>query len=424
MEKENVKIDNQTRGLLKVIMAVLVVMAVIFTALLIVIVECAYLYTDKDNMYVISGKIESITDEEDYYSIKIADIDRNFVVSNLYTDVLDFEELTAALPENADVSLVVIKSMYDNGAEDVSVMSISNSESIILGLDDSIDIAIDDYNSVRVFCVCCLSVVLLLIIGNILLLSKTPKKIEINYYDSMAGSMGGEVAPIRKKMDIFALVYLGGTVLLAVVIAILGTYVGSPAFYIILGSFVALFIAATVVIICFMPKVRKAEIEFYTKLLSFENTDSFECKNSVVDVNNMSVISFSEEGLEFKKVLENPYNETQEPELFNSYKQEHAEDEKELKVPYDKLNLSAKCYYKPAGQMMAVVIRSNVEDKEILESKAYFNDGDLILNLDINLYKLIKEFSVKIDGLDECLKDVKTKMEENCKQNFATLISK
>lgn len=222
----------------------------------------------------------------------------------------------------------------------------------------------------------------------------------------------------------------------------------SALFYVFLGLFLGCVLGCIILMLSFLPVIRKKEIEMADKALetlSSEENFNAEHNNIVMDVGNLLAYTVEENGLRYREENEVDFivnaikNDLPEGEGIEEYRAMIREGIRERKnsppeqskkarrkadvnyaegstlveetfLPYEELNLTTKVCFRHANDLMDIFICSNLKEEQFPTLK-----NDIFLELTYDLYHYIKKYNIKVEGLDYCLENRKTLMEKYCK---------
>ncbi|MBP3431479.1 MAG: hypothetical protein J6K39_01315 [Clostridia bacterium] len=247
---------------------------------------------------------------------------------------------------------------------------------------------------------------------------KTPKEVEKDIIEQLAGPQTFAATPIGKKLSFWVILTFSVLMLLAIVVIIFGSIDDtSGTFNVLLYSWSGLAAAFCVVWISLLPTIKKKHLAYWSKFYDFsDNIFKLEEKTATyfVDYASSLYFKFEKEALIFKE-------EFFEEAVVESIKIQHGKEaakearenfhhnnvsvlvealekdefgdhfSKELRFDYEKLNFYVK--FASAGARFIVVSDMNEEDAQGLKQ-------NMVFVLDADLYYWIQKYKIYVDGLD------------------------
>lgn len=207
----------------------------------------------------------------------------------------------------------------------------------------------------------------------------------------------------------------------------------STIFYVVFFSFLGLCVIWGVLTISFLPVIRKKDIELYNQMYDFENFKvEGDIENSFLDMANDQLVKFEETGISldkenmrsleqkmfdlmaelesnkdgnldkdaYKEALKQQFNESvtsQNPEYAGV-------------IPYDELKLHLKVIFRHTGSITAFIV------SDLPQENKYNLKNDIIVEFSPDSYYFIKKFNVKVDGVDNFMKNRLELMQKYCKR--------
>ena len=407
---------------------------ILYIVTLSIVLACFILFTilisiDMSNLNInnivkVSGKVSSVKVAGDVdtikYQITLED-GKTYQIYNVIAEKLNFDDLKTI--ENSDVTLHILKEDDVFGIE---------SATFSLDTEKGLQIQRDNLKiGVIIFCLCDTFFLLMVLVLTINVI-KLPKQKEVNFLENFYPDY--HTTPTRKSYILKVIISI--IVLFAVFIPIIiiegNKNDTSTTFYAVIFTFIGLFTLWSTLSLSFLPIIRKKDIEFYTKMYDFENFPiEDDIENSFLDLANDELIKFEEAGISLDKEnmrsleqkmfdimaeLESNKDGTLDKDAYKeALKQQFNESVTSQNpefagvIPYGELNLRLQIIFRPTGSITAFVVSNLPQDNN------YNLKNDIIIEFAPDSYYFIKKFNVRVEGLDNFMKNRLDILQKYCK---------
>ncbi len=417
------------RQIFYIIMLAIILTCFIFLTILISIDMSKF---NINNTVAVSGKVTSVKvvgeEESKKYQITLEN-GKTYQIYNVIAEKLNFDELKTI--ENGDVTLHILKGDKVFGIESAT-FSLDTEKAIQIQRDNLkigvIVLSVGDF------------ILSLFLIALIVYTIKSPKQKQMDFLENFYQEY--RTTPARKSylLKVLISIIVIFIVFLPIIIIEGNKNDTSATFYAVIFTFIGLFTLWSILSLSFLPIIRKKDIELYNQMYDFENFKvEDDIENSFLDMANDQLVKFEETGISldkenmrsleqkmfdimaelesnkdgkldkdaYKEALKQQFNESvtsQNPEFAGV-------------IPYDELKLHLKVIFRYTGSITAFIV------SDLPQENKYNLKNDIIVEFSPDSYYFIKKFNVKVDGVDNFMKNRLELMEKycKCKPNIQTI---
>lgn len=362
-----------------------------------------------DNTTRVTGVVDNVEWLNEESVIKLKNYSNSFTIFSSLQDLIDFQTLKNNLKEGDEIELIVLKSSYDSNKPIICVLGILSNNDELLSVNNAINALIKNCNDNLIIVYCLLSFFIILLIFSLIMVCKINKLKKIDIAQTFISAKIPIKVPAQLKYRNECLIW-SGVVCIAIIFLIIITFLNIESLIYYIG-FSIFFVFATIWMIFLIKKektiIKNFVLPIFVEKFNFDNKHLIVEREIVLDLANWCEFKFTEKGIETVYRFFNENGEIVEISEINQDNGEGSIDENMpiIKLPYDNLNLSAKTYFKSQGELICVIIKSNLENK--INGLKY----DLHFKLDENFYAIIKKYNIGVLGLEESLKDLINKWE-------------
>lgn len=376
---------------------------------------------NKDKLQSSTVTIQSVTINEN--TINLSTTIGNFEIKPIISQTTQFDKVKQL--EDAQVVIYYINT---------EIFGIVEQSNMVLGAEQMITLRHDALTNVAVGFVIVGASVLVVGIVALIFALKQPKEVQDDILKAFYNL--GFTTDSRRKYVKWTLLSLIPVCIPLVLALIENGKNGDETlkFNILFFGFLTLFVTWCVTILCFLPVIRKKDIEFTDEAYELDNFISGKEENLALDIQNEMIFSMQKNGLncEFEKVLEleqlhfeyladsgGYYNSPKRSDYIEALKKEYLtmlnSTWQQKFLEYNLLNLYVRLICRPTGIVSAYIF------SELDENNPFGLKKDIMIELNPITYHFFKKSNAKIRGLEQFLKNRKQIMLEKCKGKYKIL---
>lgn len=369
------------------------------------------------NVTEVQGIISEVVNQEDSYNF-IMDNSDEYILNSIVSGKVDDEKISLLQGQNA--TIYIMNNEIIGFTSDVYTIDGQEGFQIIK----------DNYR---------ISMIIIGVLAGVLLLSTIfamvkfllEKKLIRGDIFKLINNRQVAISQIRKQYFKFAIIPFILMIICLIPMVIYSNPIG-VLFYVFLGIFWLCFISGFVLSLILLPFIKKREIDAFDNALDFNKIMDIDKEHNpyIMDVGNYLTFKIQEDGLLYRSEFEADFIietfkndgvfEGQDiiqvrSDLLKEIKSQPRDESGSMlvencKIKFSELNLTTKVVFRSANEPIKIFVCSKFNENQYPSLK-----NDLYFEFDEDLYFYIKKYSIKVEGLEKCLKNRKEYMDKYCK---------